>query len=224
MDALSSSLSLLFAELTDGPSPDAAYMLNGGDPGLLRSLDGLSAEAASRPSAPGAASIAAHVDHLCYGLDLMNRWNDGEADPWSSADWTASWRRTTVTESEWAALRERLRQTTRCWREALETPRAMSAAGAERRHRQHRASGLSPGRHQANRPIGSGPESRSRDDSLNGTRITRIVRLTGRGSRGYLFGRDCGSRGSRIQSRRVRTALFVTQDPIEADRGKRSSQ
>ena len=127
MDALNSSLSLLFAELTDGPSPDAAYMLNGGDPGLLRSLDGLSAEAASRPSAPGAASIAAHVDHLCYGLDLMNRWKDGEADPWSGADWTASWRRTTVTESEWAALRERLRQTTRCWREALQTPRAMSA-------------------------------------------------------------------------------------------------
>ena len=48
MDALHSSLALLFAELTDGPAPDAAYMLNGGDPGLIRSLDGLSAEAASK--------------------------------------------------------------------------------------------------------------------------------------------------------------------------------
>jgi hypothetical protein len=123
---LHSSLALLFAELTDGPSPDGAYMLNGEDPGLLRSLDGLSAEAASRPAAPGAASIAAHVDHVCYGLDLMNRWNDGESDPWSGADWTASWRRITVTESEWAALRQRLRQATRRWRAALETPREMS--------------------------------------------------------------------------------------------------
>jgi hypothetical protein len=82
MNALHSSLSLLFAELIDGPFPGAAYMLNGGDPGLLRSLDRLSAEAASRPSMPGAASIAAHVDHVCYGLELMHRWNDGEADPW----------------------------------------------------------------------------------------------------------------------------------------------
>jgi hypothetical protein len=127
MNTLHSSLSLLFAELTDGPSPDAAYMLNSGDPGLLRSLDGLSAQAASRPSVPGAASIAAHVDHVCYGLDLMNRWADGEADPWSSADWTASWGRITVTESEWAALRERLRETTRRWQNALQVPRTMSA-------------------------------------------------------------------------------------------------
>jgi hypothetical protein len=127
MNALHSSLSLLFSELTDGPSPDAAYMLNGGDPGLLRSLDRLSADAASKPPVPGAASIAAHVDHVCYGLDLMNRWSDGDADPWSSADWTASWRRTTVTEIEWAALRERLRETTRRWRDALGTPREMSA-------------------------------------------------------------------------------------------------
>jgi hypothetical protein len=123
---LHASLPRLFAELTDGPPADAAYMLNGGDPGLLRSLDRLSAGQASRAPAPGAASIAAHVDHVLYGLDLMNRWSDGEADPFSSADWTASWRRGTVTESEWAILRERLGHATRRWRQALETPRTMS--------------------------------------------------------------------------------------------------
>jgi hypothetical protein len=127
MNELHSSLSLLFAELINGPSSDDAYMLNRGDPGLLRSLDALPAEAASKPSAPGAASIAAHVDHVCYGLDLMNRWSDGEADPWSGADWTASWRRTTVTESEWAALRERLRLSTGRWHTSLQTSRKMSA-------------------------------------------------------------------------------------------------
>ena len=127
MNDLHSSLPLLFAELINGPSSDDAYMLNRGDPGLLRSLDALSAEAASKPSAPGAASIAAHVDHVCYGLDLMNRWSDGEADPWSGADWAASWRRITVTDSEWAALRERLRQSTGRWHRSLQTPRSMSA-------------------------------------------------------------------------------------------------
>ena len=58
MPPLHASLTLLFAELVDGPSPDEAYMLNGGDRGLLRSLDGLSAEAASRPLVPGGATIA----------------------------------------------------------------------------------------------------------------------------------------------------------------------
>ena len=126
MNDLHASLALLFAELTDGATPDAAYMLNGGDRGLLRSLDGLTAEAASRPAVAGGASIAAHVDHVCYGLDLMNRWSDGESDPWSGADWKASWRRTTVTDSEWTALRERLRDTARRWGKALQTPRPMS--------------------------------------------------------------------------------------------------
>ena len=127
MNELHSSLSLLFSELTNGPSGDEAYMLNRGDPGLLRSIDALSADAASTSPVPGAATIAAHVDHLCYGLDLMNRWSDGEADPWSSADWTASWRRTMVSEREWAALRDRLRKSTGRWRKSLETPRSLSA-------------------------------------------------------------------------------------------------
>jgi hypothetical protein len=123
---LHSSLVALFSELVDGPAAEAAYMLNGGDAGLLRSLDTLSAAAASRSAMPGSASIAAHVDHLCYGLDLMNRWNAGEADPWSSADWTASWRRTSVTDEEWQRLRDRLRDATGRWREALARPRELS--------------------------------------------------------------------------------------------------
>src|SRR5262245_24078713 len=116
MNDLPASLSVLFAELIDGPPPEGAYMLNQGDPGLLRSLDRLSAEAASRPSALGTASITAHVDHLCYGLELMNRWADGEPDPWSGADWAASWRRGTVTDGEWNALRNRLRDVASRWR------------------------------------------------------------------------------------------------------------
>jgi hypothetical protein len=127
MNDLHSSLSALFAELVDGPPGNAAYMLNKGDLGLLRSVDRLPAEAASRAPVPGAATIAAHVDHVCYGLELMNRWGDGEANPWDGADWTASWRRTTVTDTEWTELRERLRQATRRWHENLQTPRTLSA-------------------------------------------------------------------------------------------------
>jgi hypothetical protein len=124
--ALHDSLALLFSELIDGPPSGAAYMLNGGDPGLLRSLDRLSAAVASKPAPAGGAPIAAHVDHLCFGLELMLKWSAGDPDPWTGADWPASWRRTSVTDEEWAALRERLRAAARGWHKVLQTPRDFS--------------------------------------------------------------------------------------------------
>ena len=94
------SLSTLFVELVEGPPGKASYVLNQGDVGLLRSLDALSAEAASQSTADGA-TIAAHVDHVLYGLSLMNRWSEGETNPWKDADWTRSWQRAAVSENEW---------------------------------------------------------------------------------------------------------------------------
>ena len=114
------SLTALFAELVDGP-PGDAYMLNRGDPGLLRSLDKLDAAAASRLTATGS-SIAAHVDHVRYGLSLLNRWAAGE-DPWSDADWAASWRKANVSSSEWEQLRAALAREARAWATALSRPR-----------------------------------------------------------------------------------------------------
>jgi hypothetical protein len=118
---LAGTLTTLFTELVDGP-PKGAYMLNTGDAGLLRSLDRLSAEAASAAS-QGGGSIAAHVEHLRYGLSLMNRWAGGEEDPFTGADWSASWKLTTVSEAEWQALRDALRDEAHRWLAALGTPR-----------------------------------------------------------------------------------------------------
>jgi hypothetical protein len=67
-------------------------------------------------------SIAAHVDHLRYGLSLMNRWSQGE-NPFGSADWRASWRKTTVTDAEWEGLRAQLRHEAARWLVVLRTPR-----------------------------------------------------------------------------------------------------
>ena len=116
------TLTTLFGELLDGPPGREAYMLNGGDAGLLRSLDKLSARDASAVPPGGAASIAAHVDHLRYGLSLMNRWAGGE-NPFGSADWSASWRKTSVSDTEWQQLRNDLASEARRWLEALERPR-----------------------------------------------------------------------------------------------------
>jgi hypothetical protein len=124
--AVHQTLVTLFRELVDGPAADAAWMLNGDDEGLLRSLDKLSAPAASRIAPGRGASIAAHVDHLRYGLSLMNRWSRGEADPWTTADWTASWSRSHVEEQEWGQRREELAAEVRAWMQALKSPREYS--------------------------------------------------------------------------------------------------
>ena len=118
---LAKTLTTLFGELVTGASIDGAYILNAGDEGLLRSLDKLSAQAASAVT-PTGSSIAAHVDHLRYGLSLMNRWSDGE-NPFADADWSMSWKRTIVSEDEWQTRRAELRTEAASWLEALRRPR-----------------------------------------------------------------------------------------------------
>ena len=126
-DAFAKVLPVIFRELVHGsPDPSArTYVLNQGDPGLLGSLDRLSAVAASA-SHDGGASIAAHVDHLRYGLSLLNRWADGVPPPWPDMDFTASWRRNVVSEDAWRTLREDLRREATRWAEALGAPRQVS--------------------------------------------------------------------------------------------------
>jgi hypothetical protein len=112
------ALATVLGEILDGAAPDAGWLLNRRDPGLLRSLDSLTAEQASAVPPGGSSSIAAHVDHLRYGLDLLNRWARGES-PFADADWAASWRRLEVSDDEWAGLRERLRAEARQWQDGF---------------------------------------------------------------------------------------------------------
>jgi hypothetical protein len=121
---LGSTLPTLFAELIDGASESEAYMLNRSDAGLLRSLDKLSATAASAPT-PHGSSIAAHVEHLRYGLSLMNRWAAGE-NPFDDADWTESWRKTRVYAAQWKQLREEFADEAHRWLESLRQPREIN--------------------------------------------------------------------------------------------------
>ena len=121
----------LVAELVHG-APDPAtrtYVLNRGDPGLLASLDRLSAAAASA-TPDGSPSVAAHVDHLRYGLSVLNAWAAGALPPAAIIDFTASWRRTVVSDAEWRALREALRREAEAWTAALRAPRVVSAVEA----------------------------------------------------------------------------------------------
>jgi len=115
------TLGTLLAELADGTSKEGGYILNPGDEGLLRSLDKLSAADASART-PTGSSIAAHADHLRYGLSLMNRWSEGE-NPFGSADWSASWRKVVVSEPEWRQRLADLRAEATRWLGVIRRPR-----------------------------------------------------------------------------------------------------
>jgi phosphoketolase len=80
------AVSNMLTELFDGPPGQEAYVLNTGDPGLLRQLDTIDAVTASKRPMPGKTTIAAHVDHTHYGLAILNRWAAGDADAWAGAD------------------------------------------------------------------------------------------------------------------------------------------
>jgi len=115
------AVSNMLTEIFDGPPGQEAYVLNPGDPGLLRQLGTLDAGAASKRPMPGKTTIAAHVDHVYFGLSILNRWAAGEANPWAGADWNASWQRTEVTEDQWRSLCAALRQEGDKWRKVVAT-------------------------------------------------------------------------------------------------------
>lgn len=120
---VASVLERLFTELVDGAAEDAAaFILNSGDAGLLRSLDRLTAEEASR-SVAGGATVAAHAEHLRYGLSLMNRWGREGGNPFADATWGEAWKVSAVDDARWDAIRQGLREETRRWREVLGRPR-----------------------------------------------------------------------------------------------------
>src|SRR5262245_52294109 len=96
---MSPSLGRLFSELVNGADRSGAFILNSGDLGLLRSLEKLSAADASRSVNDGA-TIAAHVQHLRYGLSLMNRWASEGGDPFANAKWDEAWKTSAVAEPE----------------------------------------------------------------------------------------------------------------------------
>ena len=110
------AVSKLLTEVFDGPPTSEAYVVNPGDPGLLRQLGTISAAAASLQPIAGKPSIASHVHHIYFGLSLLNRWFSGEENPFADADFNESWRRTTLTEQEWRTMCESLREEADTWR------------------------------------------------------------------------------------------------------------
>jgi len=119
---ISPTLERLFSELVNGAASSGAFILNSGDVGLLRSLDKIPAADASRSVNDGA-TIAAHAQHLRYGLSLMNRWAKEGGNPFADAKWDEAWKTSAVNATEWDAIRNGLREEITDWLQVLKTPR-----------------------------------------------------------------------------------------------------
>jgi hypothetical protein len=119
-----STLARLFGELVDGTAAfdDGGYILNSGDVGLVKSIDKLSAADASRSTNDGA-TIAAHLQHVRYGLSLMNRWAAEGGNPFADAKWDEAWKTRGVDEPAWDEIRGGFRDEARRWLDVLRTPR-----------------------------------------------------------------------------------------------------
>ena len=122
---ISPTLDRLFSELVNGASKSGAFILNSGDAGMLGSLQKISADEASR-SANGGATLAAHVQHVRYGLSLMNRWAKEGGNPFANAKWDEAWKLSTVDPAAWDEIRRGLRTETTDWLQALKTPREVA--------------------------------------------------------------------------------------------------
>ena len=124
-DDITKTLTRVLMELTDGPNPKGGVVLNTGDIGLLPTLDKLSAADASQ-AVNGGATIAAHTQHLRYGLSLMNEWGQNGGNPFGNAKWDAAWQVSTVNDADWQEIRNGLRHEVTRWREILNAPREAS--------------------------------------------------------------------------------------------------
>ncbi len=100
------NLFTLLKETFEGPPPAtaSAYLDQGG--GLFQTVEGLTAEEASRALRPGAPTIAAHCAHAKFYLDVLHRSMRGSDE---RADWKQSWLVREVGPREWESLKSELR-------------------------------------------------------------------------------------------------------------------
>lgn len=101
------SLFTLIKETFEGPPAGKSSAYLDQNCGLFQTLDGLSAEDASRAVAPGGATVAGHCEHVRFYLDVLMRYMQGRM---GKVDWKESWLVSAVDAARWDELRDELRR------------------------------------------------------------------------------------------------------------------
>lgn len=119
MNEVAEQLVAVLQEAIEGPKEAWSYFTdNRPDAGLLGTLSGLGAPDASRPVA--GTSIAAHLAHVVFGMDVVRDWIRGDRSP---RDWSESWRVRSVDDRTWTDLLNEL------WRAYADLRRAIAERG-----------------------------------------------------------------------------------------------
>lgn len=101
--ALTRTYEIHYRELLEGvPEGEPTWVTSGGAAGGLHgTLGNLTAEQASQQV--NGTTLAAHVEHLMWAIQLVNNYFRGEAAP---HDWSESWSVNTVNADAWQSLQE----------------------------------------------------------------------------------------------------------------------
>lgn len=107
-DSLRQIIRELFTEAYEGSQGRWTWFVNT-EPncGVFGTIEGLTAEQASKPLTQGGRSIAAHVEHLRWSLANVNGVARGKQ--WNP-DWSGSWAVQEVNDQQWDDLRAALRR------------------------------------------------------------------------------------------------------------------
>lgn len=96
----------LYALLTETFDSVYGIYLDGGT-SLFETLEGITAEQASRATNGRCATLAAQVNHTRFYLDVLEKYMTETGT--ERADWASSWQVGAVTAEEWEALKAQLR-------------------------------------------------------------------------------------------------------------------
>jgi len=102
IDVFRSNLLFLLDETFASPARGGGNAYLDRQTGWFPTLERVDAELASRPVAPGATTVAGHVEHTRFYLEVALMYARGEAP---RIDWKDSWTVTSVTPAEWDRLR-----------------------------------------------------------------------------------------------------------------------
>ncbi len=92
----------VLSEAFEGPQETWSYFTDSGrDGGLFGTLERLDAEVASRVL--GRTTIAAHVNHVTFGLHASARWIEGDR---TTHKWDESWSVSSVDGEEWVRAKD----------------------------------------------------------------------------------------------------------------------
>lgn len=102
LEAFQNNLFLLLQETFASPERPGGTAYLDQRSGWYPTLEGISAARASRGTVPGGTTVAGHVEHARFHLEVVLRYMEGSRE---RADWAESWRVQEVTEESWEELK-----------------------------------------------------------------------------------------------------------------------